>query len=169
MKKIDKNNIIKGVIELFDDDKKDDILLFNKKKVGLEVYLNIDKIDNNKIEYNKLKEGKKFNFKIKFNYCLKNFKCFFKNCINIVYLDFSNFDTSNVINMRCMFMGCKKLKEIKGINKFNTSKVTDMAGMFYECNELEYLDLPNFNTSNVIDIQLMSSGCHKLKEIKGIN
>jgi hypothetical protein len=86
---MEKNNIIEGIIELFDD-KEDDILLFNEKKGGLEVYLNDEKINSNKIEYNKLKEGTKFKFKIKFNYCLDNFDCFFKNCISIVYLDFSN-------------------------------------------------------------------------------
>ena len=79
MKKIEKNNIIEGIIEL-DNDNKDDILLFHKKKGGLEVYLNNEKINNNKIEYNKLKEGKKFNFKIIFNYNLENFSYFFKDC-----------------------------------------------------------------------------------------
>ena len=40
-----------------------------------------------------------------------------------------------------------KLKEIKGINNFNTSQVTNMKSMFNQCNELEYLDLSNFDTS----------------------
>ena len=71
--------------------------------------------------------------------------------------------------MGYMFDGCKKLKEIKGINNFKTNKVTNMKGMFQECNELEYLDLSNFNTSNVTDMRYMFSKCHKLKKIKGIN
>ena len=48
-----------------------------------------------------------------------------------------------------MFGHCLKLKEIKGINNFNTSKVKNMKYMFSECKELEYIDLSNFNTSNV--------------------
>ena len=48
-----------------------------------------------------------------------------------------------------MFNECHKLKQIKGINKFNTNIVTNMRVMFQECYELEYLDLSNFNTSNV--------------------
>ena len=41
--------------------------------------------------------------------------------------------------------------------------------MFQECYELEYLDLSNFNTHNVTDMECMFNQCHKLKEIKGIN
>ena len=44
-----------------------------------------------------------------------------------------------------------------------------MSGMFQECNELEYLDLSNFDTSKVNDMGWMFNKCHKLKEIKGIN
>ena len=46
--------------------------------------------------------------------------------------------------MRWMFNECKKLKEIKGINKFITNKVIDLNTMFQDCRELEYLDLSNF-------------------------
>ena len=38
--------------------------------------------------------------------------------------------------------------------------------MFQLCNELEYLDLSNFNTSNVTDMEGMFNECHKLKEKK---
>ena len=41
--------------------------------------------------------------------------------------------------------------------------------MFQKCNELEYLDLSNFDTSSVTDMGFMFNKCHKLKEIKGIN
>ena len=94
-----------------------------------------------------------------------------------------------------MFNKCRKLREIKGINKFRTDKVNDMRGIFNECNELKTLDLSNFNTINVIDLSIMFqecfeleyvdissfnlinakniewmfNKCYKLKEIKGIN
>ena len=44
-----------------------------------------------------------------------------------------------------------------------------MTTMFQDCYELEYLDLSNFNISNVEDMEAMFNNCHKLKEIKGIN
>ena len=41
--------------------------------------------------------------------------------------------------------------------------------MFQQCQELEYLDLSSFDTSEVSFMDKMFDGCHKLKEIKGIN
>ena len=41
--------------------------------------------------------------------------------------------------------------------------------MFDGCNELEYLDLSNFDTSNVDDMGKMFKQCTKLKKIIGIN
>ena len=40
--------------------------------------------------------------------------------------------------------------------------------MFSECYELEFLDLSNFNTNKVINMEYMFNKCYKLKEIKGI-
>ena len=170
LKKMEKNNIIEGIIEANNDDNpQEDVLLFKNNRETIEVYLNDEKINDNKAHYNKLKKREKNYFKIIFKYQLTNFDSFFENCSNIVFLDFSNFDTSNISNMRGMFKGCQKLKEIKGINQFNTNNVTDMSAMFYECKEIEYLDLSNFNTSNVTKMLLMFSDCCNLKEIKGIN
>ena len=92
----------------------------------------------------------------------------FNKCTELEYLDLSNFNTSNVITMNCLFQECYKLKNIRGIEKFITKKVTDMSCMFNKCYELEYLDLSNFETSNVIKMKGMLSECNKLKEIKGI-
>ena len=44
-----------------------------------------------------------------------------------------------------------------------------MIGMFQLCEELEYLDLSNFNTENVTNMSYMFDSCYKLKEIKGLN
>ena len=44
-----------------------------------------------------------------------------------------------------------------------------MNEMFHNCEELEILDLSNFDTTNVINMDSMFKGCIKLKEIKGIN
>ena len=38
-----------------------------------------------------------------------------------------------------------------------------MKAMFQECNELEYLDLSNFDTSKVNDMECMFNKCKKLK------
>ena len=93
----------------------------------------------------------------------------FRNCKDIIFLDLSNFDTSDVSNMSGMFDGCSKLKEIKGLNMIITSKVKTMDGMFNKCKELENLDLSHFDTSNVTNMSLMFNYCSKLKEIIGLN
>ena len=53
--------------------------------------------------------------------------------------------------------------------KTKRNKRTTLGGMFQNCSELEFLDISNFDTSNVTTMEFMFNGCHKLKEIKGIN
>ena len=93
----------------------------------------------------------------------------FDQCIELEFLDLSNFNTSKVTDMSYMFNKCIKLKEIKGINKFNTNNVIDMSGMFQQCNQLDDLDLSNFCTSNVNNMGCMFNKCHELKKINGLN
>ena len=45
--------------------------------------------------------------------------------------------------MKGMFQGCNNL-EYLDLSNFNTSNVTNMVGMFYSCNKLKYLNLLNF-------------------------
>ena len=166
-------NIIKGIIEINSDDINKNIKLFyTKTNEDIDVYINKEKInvlkENNNWKYNFNKTGK-YMFEIIFNDNITNCKGLFNECSNIISLDFTNFNTSNVTDMSFMFSKCHKLKEIKGINKFITNKVTDMNTMFQGCYELEYLDLTNFDTSNVTDMSFMFNKCNKLKEIKGIN
>ena len=44
--------------------------------------------------------------------------------------------------------------------------VVTFEGMFQECDELEYLDLSNFDTSNVTNMSYMFNECNKLKQIE---
>ena len=55
---------------------------------------------------------------------------------------------------------------IKKINlsNFNTNNVTNMNSMFYECSSLKELNLNNFNTNNVTNMSGMFGGC--LDELK---
>ena len=43
-----------------------------------------------------------------------------------------------------------------------------MKGMFSGCILLDYLNLYNYDTSKVKDMAFLFDGCHKLKEIKGV-
>ena len=92
----------------------------------------------------------------------------FWGCSALTSLDLSGFDTSNVTDMSMMFCGCSALTEIKSLTSFDTSNVTDMAQMFEGCAELTELDLSSFDMSNVT--QQSSFGmiykCNKLQTIK---
>jgi len=106
-----------------------------------------------------LKEIKGLNKFITTN--VTNMCALFQQCHQIEYIDLSNFNTINVTDMSGMFNKCFKLKQIKGLNKFITTKATNMFIMFQACNELEYLDLSNFDTSNVKSMENTFNQCHK--------
>ncbi len=44
-----------------------------------------------------------------------------------------------------------------------------MSGMFYRCFELTNVDLSNFNTTNVINMEYMFSSCKNLVTIFNVN
>ena len=73
---------------------------------------------------------------------------------NILEIDPSNFDTSNVTNMHAMFYGESNLTNLN-LSNFDTSKVTDMAGMFANMPNLVTLNLSSFDTSKVIVMNSM--------------
>ena len=61
-----------------------------------------------------------------------------------------------------MFNGCNSLISLD-LSNFNTQNVTDMDSMFCDCDSLISLDLSNFNTQNVTNMNGMFSGCNSLK------
>ena len=88
----------------------------------------------------------------------------FQNCSKLTSLNVSNFDTSNVTNMRYMFYNCSSLTSLN-VSNFNTSKVTDMKWMFSYCSSLTSLNVSNFNTSNVTNMSYMFYYCPKLTSL----
>ena len=62
-----------------------------------------------------------------------------------------------------MFWGCSSLINID-LSNFNTNNVTDMDAMFANCSSLTYIDLSNFNTNNATSMRGMFSGCNLLKK-----
>ena len=86
------------------------------------------------------------------------------NVENIVSIDFANFDTSKVTNMKSTFFGCSSLKSLD-ISTMNTSQVTTMNSMFSECSSLESIDLSSFDLSSVVYMNYMFSGCISLLSV----
>ena len=80
---------------------------------------------------------------------------------NLTTLNLSNFDTSKVTNMQYMFSEMSSLTSLN-LSSFNTSNVTDMNNVFKHVSSLTSLNLSSFNTSNVTDMKAMFSGMHSL-------
>lgn len=85
----------------------------------------------------------------------------FVRCSNLITLDLSGFNTSKVTEMRSMFEHCTALLYLD-LSQFDTSKVTDMNSMFYRCSNATFIDVANFDTSNVIDMTNMFAYCKSL-------
>lgn len=69
-------------------------------------------------------------------------------------------DTSNVIDMNCMFQDCVNLTSIP---QLNTSKCTNMNNMFVGCEKLT--SIPQLNTSSATTMRFMFSYCSSLTTI----
>ena len=88
---------------------------------------------------------------------------------NFKYIDISDWDVSNVTNMRCMFFGCERLKSVGDISKWDVSSVTDMSYMFCDCCSLNQ-NLSEWNVSNVTDMMYMFYKCKSFnQDISGWN
>jgi surface protein len=74
------------------------------------------------------------------------------NCMYIVSVDLSHFNSSLVVNVEGMFKSCESIEEIN-FNNFDTSSVTNMKYMFYQCMTLGALDLSHLNTSLVSSME----------------
>lgn len=88
----------------------------------------------------------------------------FGYCSKLTTLDLSSFDTSNVTSMRQMFYYSKALTSLN-LSSLNTSNVIDMYSMFEYCSKIKSLDLSSFNTSNVTDMRRMFYSCSALTSL----
>ena len=88
----------------------------------------------------------------------------FSNCSSLTSLDLSSFDTSNATIMARIFYYCSSLSTLN-LSNFDTSNVTDMSWMFYGCSNLTSINLSSFNTTKVIDMSYMFSSCGKLSSL----
>ena len=88
----------------------------------------------------------------------------FGNCEDIIEIDLSNFDCSQVTSCESMFDGCKSLKKLN-LGKLDFALCNNFAKMFSECIQIENIDVSHFNTKNSKSFEKMFNGCRKLKNI----
>ena len=174
--KVDKNDINKEIYFLDNTNFKDyetnikyyHDFLKELNKDNTELYINGDKKEYKKY-FIPEKEGI-YTILLKFNISIKDCSYMFYNCKNIIYIDLSNFDEKNVINISRMFFGCHSLKSLPDISKWNIINVTNMSFLFGECSSLKSLpDISNWNTANTTNMFGIFSGCKSLKSLPDIS
>ena len=87
---------------------------------------------------------------------------FYNSKFETINIDVSNWDVSNVTNMKSMFSGCIKFN--CDLSNWNVSNVEDMSNMFYYCENFD-CDLSNWDVSKVKDMAVMFYNCNNLKNI----
>ena len=88
----------------------------------------------------------------------------FAGCTNLISLDLSQWNTTNVTNMSSMFSGCSHLITLD-VSGWDTSAVINMYNMFYGCSSLTSLDVSGWDTSAVINMYNMFYGCSSLTSL----
>lgn len=74
-------------------------------------------------------------------------------------------DKIEPVTMASWFLNCTNLESIEGMEKLDTSKLTSMYATFNGCNNIQELDVSEFNTSNVTNMSNMFYGCKNLGKI----
>ena len=163
--KIEKKELNKNIYFLNDSDGKGykNEEISNLTKDDCEIFIN-----NKPTEFSKYfkpeKEGL-YEIKIIFRKILKNCSCMFSNNDNIIKIDLSSFNISQVTNMYYMFGRSHFLKEVN-LSNFQPDKVTNMSYLFNKCSTLKKVIFPDsFNTSNVEDMSFMFNCCYDLEDI----
>ena len=87
------------------------------------------------------------------------------NCPDIIEIDLSHFDTSDVTDMDYMIKGCLSLISINFSNFDNNAMAFSMHWTSSDCNSLYFLYLSGFDTRRVECIEYMFENCYLLSSI----
>ena len=104
------------------------------------------------------------NITIQFNNKLTSCLDMFLELINIIEIDLSNLDFSEVTDMSSMFNGCTNLEKIT-FGTINTANVNNMYRLFYNCTKLLSIDLSNFDTSSVTNMKETFTLCESITSL----
>ena len=104
--------------------------------------------------------------KITLRYSNKMKTCYYMfYCLtNLIEVDLSDFDASEVSKMNGMFYGCSSLEKIT-FGNIKTDSLENIAGAFTKCHKLKSIDLSNFDFSKVTNINNLFMDSIKLETI----
>ena len=142
--KIEKKELNKNIYFLNDSDGKDykNEEISNLTKDDCEIFINDKPVEFSRY-FKPEKEGE-YKIKINLKKNLKNCSSMFSNNDNIIKIDLSSFNTSEVINMYYMFGRCHFLEEVN-LSNCQTDKVINMSYLFNKCSTLKKVIFSEFN------------------------
>ena len=85
----------------------------------------------------------------------------FIGCLSLIYVNFTNFDTSNCQDIHFMFKNCTSLISLD-LSNFNTKRANDINGIFYGYNNLQHINLGNFELKSDIKQEMKSLEFQKM-------
>lgn len=88
---------------------------------------------------------------------------FAKNIKTVVFDD--TFTDYYPLSTAYWFSGFQNMTELVNLENFNTSHVTNMEQMFEKCKSITTLDVSHFDTSNVTTMEKMFRYCHSLASL----
>ena len=133
---------------------------FNKDKLLVQIIGKINTngvalLYNNSYNYTAISNDTKTNVGMSF---------MFNDCNALLSIDLSEFNTSNVTDMKRMFGGCRSITALD-VSTFDTSKVRSFYWMFRANEKLLELDISNFDTSSAVSMFGMFVQAQKVKTI----
>ena len=79
------------------------------------------------------------------------------------FIDISNWNVSNVTDMKLMFYDCDELETVGDISKWDVSNVIDMYAVFNNCKSFNQ-DISGWDVSNVTNMAFMFNGCESFNQ-----
>ena len=84
---------------------------------------------------------------------------------SLTAVDTTGWDTSKLEDASYMFMECRNLTAVKGIENWNVSSLKTANNMFQDCQSLESINVANWKTTSLENTSVMFSSCHSLRSI----
>ena len=84
---------------------------------------------------------------------------------SLTTVDTTGWDTSKLETADYMFMECRGLTTVKGIEGWDVSSLKATNNMFADCQGLQTINVANWNTASMLNTTAMFSNCTALKSI----
>ncbi|HOH87245.1 BspA family leucine-rich repeat surface protein, partial [Ruminococcus sp.] len=97
---------------------------------------------------------------------VENMQNLFNGCTSLQFPHVEALDTSGINSAYAMFRNCSSLESVwLNLNNFDTSNIVSFSQMFDGCSMLTSINLSSFDTSSLTDTRYMFRNCFALKRI----